>query len=335
MKKWIGAISGLLIFPWVVSMIWMATTGDIRAASTADSTVTVETQAESQVTDADEGTAVSSTEIVKTVQPKILVKRENLQTYMWLEDYLPGIIACQINPEYEMAALECQAVIARTYVYRLLDGRSEIHEEELDLDYLEDGQQTRLWNPEKTREYLKRCEEAVTATEGMVMKYDNRWILPMFHGISAGRTRQGTEDYPYLQSVESKWDSGYDGFSQTFSWEPGDFAGRISRMTDAAPVTAEQLPQEIQTVKKDDAGYILEMKIGARTYQGDEIQYALELPSASYQFSGADGKISAIVKGKGHGYGLSQAGADAMAKDGWGYQDILNYYYKNISVISE
>ncbi|MGL5434952.1 MAG: SpoIID/LytB domain-containing protein [Lachnospiraceae bacterium] len=334
MKKWIGAISGLLIFPWVVSMIWMATTGESRAASSGNTAAILETHEENQDMESEDA-AVSSAQVMNQSQPRILVKRENLQTYMWLEEYLPGIIACQINPEYEMEALKCQAVIARTYLYRLLDGRSEIHEEELDLDYLEDGQQTRQWDLEKTREYLKRCEQAVTETAGIVMQYEERCILPMFHGVSTGRTRQGTEDYPYLQSVESKWDSAYEEFNQTFSWEPDEFAKRISRIADAAPVSGDQLPQEIQTVKKDDAGYILELKVGARTYQGEEIQYALELPSAAYQFSGQDGKIYAAVRGKGHGYGLSQAGADAMAKDGWGYQDILNYYYKNISIISE
>lgn len=333
MKKWLAAIVGLVIFPWLVSLVWMSVAGNSKTMF-SDETELMAAEPE-QNTDMESGAAIVSSGKVQQSQPKILVERENLQTYVWLEDYLAGVIACQINPEYEMEALKCQAVIARTYLYRLLDGRTEIHEEELDLDYLEEGQQTRQWDMEKTKEYLNRCEQAATETKGIVIQYDGRCILPLFHAISAGRTRQGTEDYPYLQSVESRWDSAYEQYSQIFSWEPDEFAKRIGRINDAAPLSSEQLPQEIQTVKKDDSGYILEMKIGARTYQGEEVQYALELPSACYQLSGQGGKIQAAVRGKGHGYGLSQAGADAMAKDGWGYQDILNYYYKNISVISE
>lgn len=331
MKKWLGAAAGLVIVPWLVSLVWMAVSGKTGAVFAENTAISAESAQNSDMASAAAEVSAGQAQ----GQPRILVKRENLQTYVWMEDYLAGVIACQINPEYEMEALKCQAVIARTYLYRLLDGRTEIHEEELDLDYLEEGQQTKQWNLEKTKEYLTRCEQAAAETKGIVMQYDGRCILPLFHGICAGRTRQGTEDYPYLQPVESRWDSAYEQYSQTLSWEPDEFVKRISRISDAAPLSPEQLPQEIQTVKKDDSGYILEMKIGARTYQGEEIQYALELPSACYQFSGQDGKIQAFVKGRGHGYGLSQAGADAMAKEGWGYQDILNYYYKNISLISE
>ena len=167
------------------------------------------------------------------------------------------------------------------------------------------------------------------------MQYEGREILPLFHGVSAGRTRTGDENYPYLQSVESRWDTERDDYLQTMEWGLPAFAGLINGIPGAAAVAPEQLPAEIQTVKKDDAGYIMQMKVGAKTYTGEEIQYALGLPSSCFTLEGNSEGIRAVVKGTGHGYGLSQAGADAMAKEGWGYQDILNYYYKNISLISE
>lgn len=328
MKKWLGMVAAILMFPWLVSLVWMGQAGESRAAA-AD---VIEETAAAGDDDGEEWSEVSAN---VRKQPKILVVRDDIRTYILLEDYLAGVIVCQIDPEYEMEALKCQAIIARTYLYRLLDGRTEIQEEELDLDYLEEGKRTRNWDMEKVSGYLRRCQEAVKATESVVMIYEERPILPMFHGMNSGRTRQGDEAYPYLQPVESRWDTKCEGYSQTFTWEPGAFAEKLNGVAEGAELRGDHVLGEIQIVKKDDAGYIRQLQIKARTYQGETVQHALELPSCCFTLSSQDGKITALVKGQGHGYGLSQAGADAMAKEGWGYEDILNYYYKNISFISE
>lgn len=340
MRKFVGIIIGLLLFPWLVSLAWS------QAAKGTDGDVSGETRVEAADTGTDseedsdaagmgqadkEGGAVQT----GTRDRRILVERNGIQTYIELEDYLPGVIVCQISQECSMEALKCQAVIARTYICRLMDGRSAIWEEELDLDYLSENQSNAPWDREKTAEYLGKCRQAAEDTAGVVMQYEGREILPLFHGMSAGRTRAGDENYPYLQSVESRWDTKREDYLQTMEWGLPAFAGLINGIPGAAAVAPEQLPAEIQTVKKDDAGYILQMKVGAKTYTGEEIQYALGLPSSCFTFEGNSEGIRAFIRGSGHGYGLSQAGADAMAGEGWGYQDILNYYYKNISLISE
>lgn len=275
-----------------------------------------------------------------TVTRKILLERNGIRTYLALEDYLPGVIICQMNPEYSPEALKCQAVIARTYIYRLMNGRTEIHEEELDLDYLGEEAGVRpgrasLAEKELAAENLGRCRKAVQETAGIVMRYEDRYVLPLFHAISAGRTRKGEADYPYLQPVDSRWDTSRPDYKSTMEWSRAEFAGLVNQIPDGQPVSADQLPDQIQTVKKDDSEYILQMKIGAKTYTGEEIQYALGLPSACFLLEGDGDRIRAVSRGSGHGYGLSQAGADSMAKDGWGYEDILNYYYKNISLTAE
>ena len=174
------------------------------------------------------------------------------------------------------------------------------------------------------------------------MKYEDRYILPLFHECSAGRTRTGEADYPYLQSVESKWDEqkNKDRHSATLESETAfnlsDFAARIGKLNDSKAVDEARLPSEIQVVKRDDAGYVLQMKIGPGTYTGDEVQYALELPSACFTIdTKSQGQIIVRTKGRGHGYGLSQHGAEAMAEEGWSFEDILKYYYKNISLVTE
>ena len=270
---------------------------------------------------------------------RIILERYGVRTYLSVENYLPGVMVCQTGPEMGMEALKCQAVIARTYIYRQMGDREEIQEEELDLDYLGDdtaraGNTLTVHQKEELAKRLEQCRQAAEATAGVVMKYEERYILPLFHERSAGRTRTGEADYPYLQSVESKWD--VVGSESEVSFRSSEFAQRIKNFSDAPSLDPERLPSEIQIVKRDDAGYVLQIKIGPRTYTGDDVQYALDLPSTCFTIdTRISGTIAVTVKGCGHGYGLSQNGAQAMAEEGWSYSDILNYYYKNISLVTE
>lgn len=340
MRKWIAFGIVLLLIPWLMSLAWMHMAG--QAVGMVQQDVDGETlgvQAGIEAENQAAGDAAAASAGGSGIR-KILLERNGIHTYLPLEDYLPGVIVCQMNPDYSPEALKCQAVIARTYIYRLMDGRTQINEEELDLDYLgeEAGVRpgsTSLAEKERAAQNLGRCKKAVQETEHIVMKYEDRYVLPLFHAISAGRTRKGEADYPYLQSVDSRSDLSREDYAGTMEWSRAEFAGLINQIPDGQPVTADQLPDQIQTVKKDDSEYVLQMKIGAKTYTGEEIQYALGLPSACFLLEGEGEVIRAATKGSGHGYGLSQAGADSMAKDGWGYQDILNYYYKNISLVAE
>ena len=120
------------------------------------------------------------------------------------------------------------------------------------------------------------------------------------------------------------------------SFSLSEFAQRIKNLSDAPSLDPGRISSEIQIVKRDDAGYVLQIKIGPRTYTGDDVQYALDLPSSCFTIdTRTSGTITVTVKGRGHGYGLSQNGAQAMAEEGWSYSDILNYYYKNISLVTE
>ena len=258
---------------------------------------------------------------------RIILERYGVRTYLSVEDYLPGVMVCQTGPEMGMEALKCQAVIARTYIYRQMGEREEIQEEELDLDYLGDdtaqaGKTLTVHQKEELAERLEQCRQAAEATVGAVMKYEDRYILPLFHERSAGRTRTGEADYPYLQSVESKWD--VVGSESEKSFHLSEFAQRIKHLSDVPSLDPDRIPSEIQIVKRDDAGYVLQIKIGPRTYTGDDVQYALDLPSSCFTIdTRTSGTITVTVKGRGHGYGLSQNGAQAMAEEGWSYSDIL------------
>lgn len=78
--------------------------------------------------------------------------------YMDMEEYLPGVIARQIPVEYEPEALKAQAIIARTYICRQMEGAGngeEIAESALDMDYLEADQLKKLWGSSGSRNITK------------------------------------------------------------------------------------------------------------------------------------------------------------------------------------
>jgi len=87
-------------------------------------------------------------------------------------------------------------------------------------------------------------------------------------------------------------------------------------------------------VERDSAGYVKQVLIGQKTYTGEEVQYALGLPSACYTFEEISGKIRAVCKGVGHGYGFAQFGANELAREGKTYLELLGYYFQNVEVQS-
>ncbi len=271
---------------------------------------------------------------------RILLDRGGSSYYVGLEDYLPGVLARQIPADYEPEALKAQAVIARTYIRGQLEsaGEAELAESALDLDYLETEQLKRLWGTDQFPEYYQKMENAVTETKGKVMRWEGACIQPLFCRASAGQTRAGDEDCPYLQSVECPADQNAPGAEQTLSLSPREAAAAINGIPESGGISRsvreEALLGELQIISRDSAGYVEELQIEGANYRGEEVQYALGLQSACFSLRTEDGRLRAEARGIGHGYGLSQYTANELAKEGWLAEDILAYFYKNI-VITE
>ena len=179
---------------------------------------------------------------------KVILDRKNGESYMDVEEYLPGVVAKQIPAEYGKEALRAQAVIARTFIYQKMNGQDEVKESELHMEYLEEKQMEAMWGSESFVTYFQAVEEAVRSTAGEVITYDGKLIEPLFHRASTGMTRTGDESHPYLQAVASKRDVEAEGYLTMMTWSKEDFAGRINQIADSVPVDAGQLPQSIQII---------------------------------------------------------------------------------------
>lgn len=251
-----------------------------------------------------------------------------------VEEFLISVLAAQIPAEYGPETLKAQAVLARTYIYREMDGAEGIYEEALDMDALSRAQMEKLWGSRQFSEYYGKLKTAVTETAGLYLTFEGEPIQPFFCRASAGMTRSGGEEYPYLKQAESPGDLMAEGFLSLAVFTPQTLADRINGIPDAAPVTARELPAEIQVAERDGAGYVKKVQIGQKTYTGEEVQYALGLSSPCFSFEEFDGKVRVSCKGIGHGYGFSQAGADALEKEGHDFEWLLKYYFQNVEIES-
>ena len=109
----------------------------------------------------------------------------------------------------------------------------------------------------------------------------------------------------------------------------------LKAMKDLENLEEERILEEIQIVKRDSAGYVETVQIGAETYSGDAVRYALGVPSPAFSLEEDGDEIRCVTYGRGHGYGLSQYGAGLMAENGSSAEEILKHYFKNIQIVSE
>lgn len=303
-KIWTGLLLALLI-PYIVTLAW---SGNIRGTRQQQ-------QAEREANFSKSGRTV--------VLPEGRVDAE---------EYLIGVVGRQMPADYGLEALKAQAIIARTYIYRQMGDAEEILQEELDLEYLEPDQLEQMWGSDRFLEFYEQIQQAVEETRGQVLVSEGELIEPLFHRASAGVTRGGDTSHLYLQSVESRKDVEMEGYLSVILWDVETFTELINGITEEKDQKADQIAASIQLIEREESGNVQTMQIGTHTYTGDELQQALRLPSSCFTLELFEGQIRAVCQGMGHGYGMSQYGAKVMALNGAAAEEILNYYFQNVTV---
>lgn len=232
-----------------------------------------------------------------------------------VEEYAIGILAREIPVTYEKEALEAQAVMLRTRMYKQIteEGKSSIFTDK----YFEEKEMRKQWGRVKYEEYRAALRDVWQATEGQVLTYGDVLITTPFHQLSNGRTRSGNEvfggeGYPYLQIRECPKDVEAMDQTQTMLIEKGDY----------------------EVISTDSAGYVLQIREGEKTMTGEEFRQEKGLASACFALQEYEDKIRVTTQGNGHGIGLSQNMANEMAKEGKTHEEILAYFFAD-TVIRE
>ena len=258
-----------------------------------------------------------------------------------LEDYVAGVVAAEMPARYHPEALACQAVAARTFAIRqcrALGGNGCKSHPGYDVcsdsaccqGYLTPAAQRDKW-PGEYSAMSSRVQSAVRVTAGQFLTYDGLPIEALYHASSGGMTEDAAAVFssaqPYLVSVDSPGEEGYAGYvtQTTFSFSE---AARL--LTEAFPgcgVTAEDLPGQLELRSSTASGRVDTVLVGARSVTGTQLRQALGLRSTLLTWTFHEYSVTFQTRGYGHGVGMSQAGAQAMAAAGERYADILAHYY--------
>lgn len=249
-----------------------------------------------------------------------------------LEEYLVGVVAAEMPALYEVEALKAQAVAARSYI---LSRRGKENPDHGGADvctdpahckaYISPQDANKKWGSEWSDKYLEKIRSAVFDTEGEYISYNGEAAVACFCAVSSGRTENAKDvwggDTPYLRSVESPGDLSYDGFEASVSFSKEEALSRLGVSS-----------LETKDISRTEGGSVKTISIGEKEFSGTQLRSLFGLNSANFEISLDGDSIIFTSKGKGHGVGMSQYGANKMAEDGEKYTEILLHYYSNVTI---
>lgn len=260
-------------------------------------------------------------------------------TQMDLNQYLWGVVAAEMPASFHEEALKAQAVAARTYA--LHRGTTNNHPDaDLCTDYrccqawIAKDQAQSNWG-DKAIEYTNKITAAVADTANQVILYDGQLIDAVFHSSSASATQDAVEVWgssvPYLQSVTSPEGDGVPDYESQVTFSSQEFKDKFSAAQPDA-VFGDDPAAWVTDTQRTTGGSVHSVTIGGVTVTGAQARTIFGLRSATFTLTYADGTFTFSVTGFGHGVGMSQYGADAMAEEGKTYSEILQHYYTGVTV---
>lgn len=298
-----------------------------EGAQPADSSVPQEEEEKTPVSDTLDGSLTLT----------VYLDGEN-QT-MTMEEYLWGVVAAEMPAAFAQEALNAQAIAARTYtLYRLSNPSSNHPGADICGDpgccqaWMSREERLEQWDKRGSEEYAAKITEAIQSTDGLALYYGDSPILAAFHAASAGSTKSALEvwgeNIPYLQGVESpEDDSSVPNYYSTVEVDKETFVETFSAAYPKADLSAEDCGSWFGEETYDEEGLPSTIEIGGEVVDTAEVRTLFELRSASFTVECQGDTITFYVTGYGHGVGMSQYGANALAKEGKTAQEILEWYY--------
>lgn len=262
---------------------------------------------------------------------------------MTVAAYLPGVVRGEMPATFETEALKAQAVTARTYLYyKVTTGSKPGHPDAAVCTspaccaaYTDADTAARKWG-DRAAEYEEKIGRAVAETDGQVMLYGGEPILAAFHSSSDGVTAASgdvwVKDLPYLRSVESpeSGDTVPNYYSvNTFTAE--EFREKFTA-AHAEAVFGDDPASWITGAERNSSGRVEQVSIGGVKVEGTEVRSLYGLRSASFTAEATGEEVIFRVTGYGHGVGMSQYGANELAKQGKTWQEILQWYYTDVNI---
>ncbi len=261
----------------------------------------------------------------KDISIRVLKKDQTIESYN-LEEYLIGVVSSEMPASFETEALKAQAVASRTYALKQMENNKhnnyDVTDDIMSQVFSTNEELKEKWKDTYDYNY-NRIKSIVNETKGEYLSYGGDYIYAFFFSTSNGKTENNKDvfgaDLPYLKVVDSSFDEEESpSFYSEYTFDKEDFYNKLGiEYSDKLNVS---------DIVKTDSGRIKSITINNNTFKGREFQKKLSLKSNDFNIKEED-NIIINTKGNGHGVGLSQYGANALAKNKKTYKEILNYYY--------
>lgn len=302
MKKFILFLMSMITFPCFMVLIFSFFNKDIRIGKGSDS--------------------LKSHSLGK----EILLEVQGLYKSMDVEEYVAGVLAGAIPADYNMETLKVQAILIRTNILKEMQEKNTGDAADLSYDYLTVEERVALWGTHNYEKNEKRVESAVVATAGKVIVQENSLITAFYHAVSIGKTASAKEilgeDISYLKSVDSSFDVEAKHYMNIISY------------------TLEELKEKnigkaaVKVEESTENGFVKKVSVDGNIFSGEEAMQMFALPSSNFYVEEMEDGIRFVCLGKGSCLGVSQYGANRMALNGKSYEEIIKYYYQNVSIVS-
>lgn len=259
----------------------------------------------------------------------VLVETKGLYKDVDVEEYVLGVMAEVVPPDYDLEALKVQAVLIRTNVLKEMEKQKTSSSEDLSYHYLSMEEREELWGKQNYNRNESRFEQAVSATAGQVIYYKNELIMALYHEVSIGRTASGKEilgeEIPYLQSVESNQDVEAKNYMNIKVFTKEQYM-EITKNKD------RDADLNISVEESSENGFVQKLRVGETTYTGKEAMELFELASMNFYVEEVEEGIRFVCLGKGDCLGVSLYGANYMAQNHCTYEEIIFHYFKDIHI---
>ena len=307
-----------------------------RAAKTTSEISTLKNVIENQIESTSEEYVYNSYGTIKLLHSKT-GKVEDVA----IDEYLCNVVSAEMPASYEVQALEAQAIVARTYtIYKVLNKKHD------NADICDDStccqawisKEDRLarWEESQRNVYWQKICDAVNNTKGKIITYENQPINAFFHANSGGTTEMpinvwGGSGYPYLQSVSTAGEEGYTQYASEVTLTNDEIIAKLQEKYSDITIDFSN-DEEIKILEYTESGRVKTIKFGNHELSGVEARTIFGLKSANFEIIKENNNIKFSVKGYGHGVGMSQTGADSMAKQGNSAEEIIKHFYTGVEI---
>lgn len=277
-------------------------------------------------------------ELTDDAQIRVLMPNGGVVT-LPLEEYLVGVVAAEMPAEFEVEALKAQAIAARTYAAKRIS-QSKSTDAKYDVDttvqtqvWISDTQMKKNWGWLNYWRYRSKLQKAVMATRGMVLVSKGEYIDALYHSSSGRKPTERSEEVwssyrEYLQNVSS-CEENLQRYVKTLTWTPQEIHKKLGIKESPRPFTSG----DFQVLGRTATGRAKSVRVLGRVYQTTQLRTLLGLSSTDLEWVVQPERLVITTYGNGHAVGMSQWGANDLAKEDRNVEEILAHYYQGAKLM--